>query len=91
MRTNVELQKAIEQGYVVKELYHYGKKGRVFQYYVEIFLRIKQEASGFLKHCFHENRQILEHVVEFLKSYAEHERIQLDRKKIVRNEGLQTM
>ena len=68
------------------------KKGKIFQEYMNTFLKIKQESSGFSGNCFDENGQIKESVVdEYIEGYLDHEGIQLDRDKIMRNEGMRTV
>ena len=47
--TSVELQKAIKKGYVVKEvykIYHCKKQCLLFKDFVDKFLKIIQESSG---------------------------------------------
>ena len=87
-----ELKKAIELGYIVKEIYEiydYEKKGKIFQEYVNTFLKIIQESSGFPNNCFDENGQVKESCIdEYIAGYLDHEGIHLDREKIIRNEGM---
>ncbi|CAB4013527.1 DNA polymerase [Paramuricea clavata] len=50
--TSVEIQKALELGYqilVVYEIYHYEKREKIFDQYVNTFIKLKQESSGFPK------------------------------------------
>ena len=90
-----ELKKAIELGYIVKEIYEvydYKKKGKIFQEYVNTFLKIKQESSGFPANCFDENGEIKESIVdEYISGYLDHEGIHLNREKIMKNEGMRTV
>ena len=52
---HVELMKAIEKGYEVlkiHEVWHWEETTEeLFKDYVDTFLKIKQEASGYPKHC----------------------------------------
>ena len=75
----------------VYEIYDYKKKEKIFQEYVNTFLKIKQESFGFPNNCFDENGQVKESVVEYITGYLDHEGIQLDREKIIRNEGMRTV
>ena len=88
--TSMELKKALEFGYVIKEIYEiydYKKKGKIFQDYVNAFLKIKQVSSGFPANCC-----VKESVVdEYINAYLDHEGISLDWKKIIRNEGMRTV
>ena len=80
-----ELQEAERQGYKIKkiyEVYHWDKttkydpksgKGGLFADYINTFLKIKQEASGWPSWCTDEDKRS-----EYIKSYMEKERIQLD-------------
>ena len=52
---HVELMKAIEKGYEVLEIHevwHWEEiTDELFKHYVDTFLKIKQEANGYPKHC----------------------------------------
>ena len=82
--TSVELKKALEFGYIINEIYDYKKKGKIFQDYVNAFLKIKQESSGFPANCFDENGHIKEFVVdEYINAYLDNEGISMDWEKII--------
>ena len=84
-----ELHKAVEKGYkVIKifEVWHFGPKQRrkgLFQNYVNTFLKLKQEASGWPAEVGDdpEKRQ------DYIANYLRHENIQLDPEKIEKNPG----
>lgn len=77
MWVSEELKKALE--YVVKEvykIYDYEKTGKIFQQYVNTFLKIRQESLGFPANCFDEDGQIKESVPdEYIEGYLNHENI----------------
>ena len=93
-----EVKLAIRHGYIVEKIYsvwHWDqtdqydpetKTGGLFTGYVNMFLKIKQEASGFPKWCKTEDD-----VTKYLNDYYENEGIHLDRHKIVKNEGLRSI
>ena len=56
---------------------------QLFSPYVNMFLKIKQEASGYPKHCVTD-----EHKQQYIDEYYEHEGIRLDPEKIEYNSGL---
>jgi hypothetical protein len=90
-----ELLKAIELGYrIIKiyEIYHYPEttkfdpdtgEGGLFKEYVQTFLKLKQEASGYPAHCKTESDRL-----EYIRSYAERQGISLDKERIEFNPGL---
>ncbi len=55
----------------------------LFKDYVNTFLNIKQEASGYPKNCTTEEEK-----QQYVEEYLEREGIQLDRRKIEYNPGL---
>ncbi|CAH3193728.1 unnamed protein product, partial [Porites evermanni] len=87
-----EIQKAVEKGYrVVKiyEVWHFGPNQRregLFAQYVNTFLKLKQEASGWPAEVADdpEKRQ------DYIANYRRHENIQLDPDKIEKNPGKRT-
>ena len=93
-----ELAKAIQVGYrVLKiyEVYHWDNttqydvstgKGGLFSGYINMFLKIKQEASGWPSWCETEVQK-----QEYITSYKRHEGIQLDYDKISKNNGLRSL
>ena len=80
-----ELELAVSKGYKILkfyEVYHFNdtseydrKKGNggLFAGYVNLFLKLKQEASGFPNEC-----QTEEEKLDYIIKYAEKENIQLD-------------
>ena len=93
-----ELQEAEKQGYKIKkifEIYHWNEttqydprsgEGGLFADYINTFLKIKQEASGWPSWCKDENTKS-----DYIRSYMEKERIQLDPEKIEHNPGLRAL
>ncbi|CAC5397933.1 unnamed protein product [Mytilus coruscus] len=96
--TTPEIMLAQEKGYrvlKVHEVWHfpdstqYGKKtnsGGLFTDYVQMFLKIKQEASDFPLHCTSE-----EDKREYIRLYKENEGIDLDYDNIKVNPGLRSL
>ena len=92
-----ELLKAVEKGYrilKIYEVYHFEesteydkstKNGGLFASYVNTFLKIKQEASGWPKECETEEQKR-----EYNRRYEEKEGIRLDYDKIKTNPGLRS-
>lgn len=74
----VELQKAIECGYELKEIYevwHFPTKSQdLFRNYIYTFLKIKQEASGYPPDCETEDQQRA-----YIHDIFERERLMLNR------------
>ena len=87
--TTPEISKAIEKGYRVLKIYevwHFGPQQRregLFRQYVNTFLKLKQEASGWPAEVGDdpEKRQ------DYIANYLRHENIQLDPEKIEKNPG----
>jgi hypothetical protein len=88
--TSVELQKAIEKGYRVlrvHEVWHFQQQSsELFKDYVDTFLKIKQESSGYPSECVTDEQRR-----EYIQQYFEHEGINLDPDKIERNSGLRAL
>ena len=84
---HVELMKAIEKGYQVLEIHevwHWEKTtNQLFSPYVNMYLKRKQEASGYPKHCVTDEQK-----QRYIDEYYEHEGIRLDPNKIEYNSGL---
>ena len=84
---HVELIKAIEKGYqvlVIHEVWHWEEtSNELFSPYVNTFLKRKQEASGYPKHCVTDEQK-----QRYIDEYYEHEGIRLDPNKIEYNSGL---
>ena len=87
---HVELMKAIEKGYEVlkiHEVWHWEQTtDELFKDYVDTFLKIKQEASGYPKHCVTDEQK-----QHYIDEYYEHEGIHLDPNKIEYNPGLRAL
>ena len=93
-----ELQKAVSMGYIllrIYEVWHWenctqydpiSKKGGLFTEYIDTFLKIKQEASGWPIWCKTQADQR-----EYIKKYFDKEGIKLDSDKIVKNPGLRSL
>ena len=93
-----ELTKAMEVGYKITrvyEVYHWDTttvydvttgKGGLFAGYINMFLKIKQEASGWPSWCKTE-----EDKYKYIGNYKHHEGIQLDYNKIDKNDGLRSL
>ena len=84
---SLEIAKAIEKGYKVMEIYevwHFSAlSSDLFKDYINTFLKIKQEASGWPSHCTTEELK-----QKYIKDYFEHEGILLDYNSIEHNPGL---
>ena len=87
---HVELMKAIKKGYKVlkiHEVWHFPvHTDELFKEYVNTFLKIKQEASGYPKECVTDEQK-----QRYIDEYYEHEGIRLDPEKIVYNPGLRSL
>ena len=87
---SIEIQKACELGYrVVKliEVWHFqDRSADLFKGYIDTFLKIKQEASGWPSWCRTE-----EDKRQYVREYQEKESIKLDPEKIKKNPGLRSL
>ena len=93
-----EIDMALSQGYsIIKiyEVYHvkettmYDKttgKGGLFADYVNLFLKLKQQASGFPNECV-----TVDDKMEYIANYAKMEGIHLDYDEIKKNSGLRSL
>ncbi|XP_062568063.1 uncharacterized protein LOC134230308 [Saccostrea cucullata] len=93
-----EIQMATSKGYKtlkIYEVYHFSEsskydekscEGGLFAQYVNMFLKIKQEASAFPAGCVTE-----EFKRKYIREYREKEGIQLDYEKIQKNPGLRCL
>ena len=85
-----ELHKALERGYrVVKvfEVWHFEKRqDRLFAEYIDTFLKIKTEASGWPADC-----QTDDLKDQFVRDFRDREGIQLEKEKITVNPGLRAL
>ena len=83
--TTVEVNKALEKGYLIKRIYeiwHWKEKGDLFSGYVNACMKEKQEASGFPHDCVTEEQKH-----QYIADYFEHEGIKLDYNNIKKNTG----
>ena len=84
---HVELMKAIEKGYEVlniHEVWHWEETtDELFKEYVDMFLKIKQEASGYPPGCVTDEQK-----QRYIEEYYQNEGIRLDANKIEYNPGL---
>ncbi|CAC5384164.1 unnamed protein product [Mytilus coruscus] len=92
-----ELKMAVNKGYIVVNIYevwHFGaveqytilKTGGIFTEYINNFLKMKQEASGWPSWCITEK-----HRQKYIHGYFEKEGILLDHNKIEKNPGLRSL
>jgi len=86
-----ELQKAVELGYEIQyiyEVWHFDQTCEgLFQDYVNTWLKIKQEASGWLSWVGDDETKRQ----QYIREYYEHEGIQLEYDKIEHNPGLRAL
>jgi hypothetical protein len=84
------LEKAIEKGYrimQVHEVWHFPETSDdLFKEYVDTFLKIKQESSGYPKNCVTDEQK-----QRYVNEYLNVEGIQLDREKIQHNPGMRAL
>jgi len=95
---SLELDLAVQKGYVILEKYeawHYDqheqydpttRQGGLWVEYIDTFLKMKAEASGYPSHAGTEEEK-----EAYVRDYLEHEGIQLDRTKIQHNPGLRSL
>ena len=87
---SVELQKASEKGYQIlqlHEVWHFSQPSDgLFADYINTFLKIKQEASGYPKGVTTEEQE-----QRYIEEYFEREGIRLDPDKIEYNPGLRAL
>ena len=86
----LELKKALEMGYTfvkMDEVWHFSQHtDALFRDYVDILLKIKQEASSFPVECDNDERK-----VHYVADYATREGIELDHNQISKNPGLKAL
>ena len=94
----LEVQQAVKQGYKILktyEVWHFEKtskydkekkSGGIFTSYIDMFLKGKQESSGYPSNVITENEKD-----EYIKDYYENEGILLDKSKIKLNEGMRSI
>ena len=88
--TSVELEIALDAGYEIKEMIeilHWPVRStNIFADYVNAFLKIKQEASGFPEHVKSESD-----IQEYIETYERQEGIRLDRQNIKKSSALRSL
>jgi hypothetical protein len=93
--TSVEVHKALECGYKilsVYEIYHFKTRGKIFDTYVDTFMKLKQESSGIPKHCLDEYGDVVDEKLRlYISEYFKHEGVRLDADKIEYNPGQRTV
>lgn len=86
----LELEKAMQMGYQlvkVDEVWHFPEHtDGLFKDYVDTFLKIKQESSGFSADCDTDEKK-----AQYIADYAAKEGIQLDPNHIIKNPGLRAL
>ena len=86
---SVELQKALQLGYKIIDIYeilHYDRKtDDLFKEYIDVWYKVKAEASGFPANC-----QTQKDKENYLTDFEKVEGIQLDKEKVKPNPGLRT-
>ena len=93
-----ELEVAMNMGYIIiqiHEVLHWPetemydpvtKQGGLFTQYINTFLKLKQEASGYPPHIKTEQEKD-----KYIQEYLDHEGILLDKESIVKNAGLRSL
>ncbi|XP_054266921.1 uncharacterized protein LOC128989088 [Macrosteles quadrilineatus] len=88
-----EIRKAVEKGYVVLDMYELWEykvatyeNGGLFTDFINKFLKMKQEASGFPGWC-----ETEEDKNKYIEDYFQKEGVQLEKDKIVKNGGLRSL
>ncbi|XP_054259601.1 uncharacterized protein LOC128984320 [Macrosteles quadrilineatus] len=88
-----EIRKAVEKGYIVLDMYELWEyqvatyeNGGLFTDFINKFLKMKQEASGYPEWCKTE-----EDKNKYIADYLGHEGIKLEKEKIVKNGGLRSL
>ena len=94
----LEVRKAVEMGYRVENIevvWHWEEKtqfnpatksGGLFTDYINTFLRLKQEASGWPEWC-----QIIQDKEKYVREYLENEGILLDPTRVEKNSELRAL
>ncbi|XP_063965780.1 uncharacterized protein LOC129254369 [Lytechinus pictus] len=102
-----EVKKAIELGYKVVELFevwHYPhfdqynprtQEGGLFRDYIDLFLKVKQESSGWPSECHSHDDEVSADIqkkrANYVRQYHEREGVLLDPLKIKANKGLRAV
>ncbi|CAB3978621.1 DNA polymerase [Paramuricea clavata] len=93
--TSIEIQKALQLDYrilIVYEIYHYEKREKIFDQYVNTFIKLKQESSGVPKKCLDQDGTLVkEKLQEYIDDYLKHEGVVLEANKMSYNAGQRTV
>ena len=88
-----EIRKAVEKGYVILERYELWQyematfeKGGLFTDFINKFLKVKQESSGYPSWCVTDEEK-----QRYIDDYFNQEGISLDKTKIEKNEGMRSL
>lgn len=92
-----EVREAMKNGYTVRKIYEIWefeteccdpdlKSGGVFADFINEFLKIKQESSGWPNRCNSGKARL-----EYIERYEEHEGVRLEYSKIQKNESLRSL
>ena len=85
-----ELHEALDRGYHIVEVFevwHFAsQQDRLFAEYIDCFLKIKTEASGWPVNC-----QTDEEKDHFIRDFKDRENIQLNKEKVAVNPGLRAL
>jgi len=88
--SSIELQTFITEGGKILEIFEVhnfnNKNNEIFKDYVNFFLKIKQESSGYPLWVKNEKQKD-----EYIKLYFEKENIKLEKEKITQNDGLRSL
>ncbi|CAB3987889.1 extracellular sulfatase Sulf-2 isoform X1 [Paramuricea clavata] len=76
----------------VYEIYHFKHRGKIFDTYVDTFMKLKQESSGIPARCLDSEGEIdKEKLSLYIEEYFEHEGVRLDPDKMSYNPGQRTV
>ncbi|CAB3980640.1 DNA polymerase [Paramuricea clavata] len=93
--TSIEIQKALQLDYhilIVYEIYHYEKREKIFDQYVNTFIKLKQESSGVPKKCLDKDGAVVkEKLQKYIDDYLKHEGVLLESDKMCYNAGQRTV
>ncbi|XP_055344851.1 uncharacterized protein LOC129592761 isoform X3 [Paramacrobiotus metropolitanus] len=85
-----EINEAVKRGYMVEkihEVWHFEQyEDRLFEEYINKFLKIKTEASGWPAHVHTEDEKH-----QYIQDFKQHEKVELDYDKITPNAGLRSL
>ena len=92
--TRIEVNEAIKHGNRIiekYEIYHYSRQEKLISEYVNCFLKIKQEATGFPSYCYDGEELDDEKADKYVADYYRNEGFKLDKENIKYNPGLRTI